>query len=125
MWVHRLSQVDTENRTAECANCGPVRLRKQGDKYRCAEGMKVQRRRDKIKAKYQIDWEAWEVLLIAQSGRCLICANPMTSPHVDHCHKTGEVRGLLCQTCNIGIGMFKDDPALLRAAAAYVGGVCL
>jgi len=120
MWVHRLSDVNIAERTATCANCGRVRLRKQGSKYRCAEGMKLQRRRNKVKAKYGITWQERDALLIAQSGRCAICRDPMLDPHVDHDHQTGEVRGLLCRPCNLGIGNFRDDPFLLHAAVDYL-----
>lgn len=57
-------------------------------------------------------------------GRCEICG--ATQPgghgewHVDHEHVTGVVRGLLCHGCNCGLGHFKDDPAILLAAASYV-----
>ena len=40
--------------------------------------------------------------------------------NVDHCHKTGLIRGLLCARCNKAIGWFGDDPALLEAAALYL-----
>ncbi len=40
--------------------------------------------------------------------------------HVDHCHTTGKVRGMLCSDCNTGLGKFKDGPALLRRAAEYL-----
>lgn len=66
----------------------------------------------------------------AQGGGCAICARPETATHqktglprelaVDHCHSSGLVRGLLCSDCNIGLGKFRDDPALLRAAIAYL-----
>lgn len=64
--------------------------------------------------------EDWWALLIAQSGRCAICCDPMTSPHVDHNHATEAVRGLLCDHCNHGLGKFRDDPGRLRAAADYL-----
>jgi len=60
-----------------------------------------------------------------QQGLCLICARGFENLlsrhiHVDHCHENGKVRGVLCQYCNIGIGNFRDDPSMLRAAADYL-----
>jgi hypothetical protein len=61
-------------------------------------------------------------LLARQDGRCAACQDVFRgSPHVDHSHRTGEVRGLLCGPCNTGLGQFRDDPARLRAAADYLG----
>jgi hypothetical protein len=62
-------------------------------------------------------------MLKAQGGQCAICReppNPKISLHVDHDHRTGRVRGLLCFTCNNGLGQLQDSPVLLRKAAAYV-----
>lgn len=68
-------------------------------------------------------------LLKEQKGLCKICGNPPTSPtrrglirdfNVDHCHTTGKVRGLLCDSCNIGIGLLGDNPALLKQAIIYL-----
>lgn len=68
-----------------------------------------------------MDLERFEAMLILQSGRCEICTAEFTeTPHVDHSHVTGRVRGLLCDSCNLGLGKFQDDPALLRLAAAYL-----
>jgi hypothetical protein len=54
-----------------------------------------------------------------QSDRCAICADP-SPQHLDHDHQTGCVRALLCQRCNHALGLFRDEPRFLRAAADYV-----
>lgn len=54
------------------------------------------------------------------SGSCHICGGYLKKPYVDHCHETGKVRGILCQVCNSGIGMFRDSPEILRAAIDYL-----
>jgi hypothetical protein len=55
----------------------------------------------------------------AHAGRCAVCQK--NSPlHIDHCHDTARVRGLLCQCCNMGLGLFRDNPAYLRRAADYL-----
>lgn len=58
-------------------------------------------------------------MLAAQGGLCAVCQEAL-AVHVDHDHATGAVRDLLCFNCNGGLGQFRDDPELLRAAAAYV-----
>jgi hypothetical protein len=55
----------------------------------------------------------------AQHDRCAICGAPAPQ-HLDHDHYSGRVRRLLCQRCNHGLGLFRDDPYLLRMAALYV-----
>ena len=57
--------------------------------------------------------------LKATVKQCVICGDE-TKLVVDHDHKTGEVRGLLCNHCNRGLGHFRDDPALLEFAAQYL-----
>ena len=63
--------------------------------------------------------EDYDALLARQGGVCAICRknHPLG---VDHCHLFNEVRGLLCNKCNLGLGMFDDDPDRLRAAADYL-----
>jgi predicted nucleic acid-binding Zn ribbon protein len=70
-------------------------------------------------------------LLLAQHERCAICGTddwggkgPL-GPQVDHDHATGRVRGVLCGNCNQGLGRFKDDPDLRRAAISYLEGLAL
>jgi hypothetical protein len=74
---------------------------------------------------YGITRDQYEALLEAQDNACAICRTTEwngkdNSPHVDHCHESGAVRGLLCNRCNNGLGRFRDDPSLLRAAANYL-----
>jgi len=58
--------------------------------------------------------------LARQNGACAICkTKPDHTLCVDHCHVTREVRGLLCRGCNLGLGNYKDDPRLLRAARPF------
>jgi len=79
-------------------------------------------RNGRLRRDYGLDIERFEAMVVAQDGRCAICRQPPGSKglHVDHHHVTGMVRGLLCGPCNMGLGQFRDDPALLRAAADYL-----
>ncbi len=67
----------------------------------------------------------YERLLAVQNGVCAICGNAPGDRHfgiltVDHDHKTGKVRGLLYNECNVGLGRFKEDVALLGRAIEYL-----
>jgi hypothetical protein len=77
---------------------------------------------------YGILSQAYEQLLITQGGLCAICAQPETriwkgtkvKLSVDHDHKTGQVRGLLCNQCNGMLGRFRDDVQILSRAINYL-----
>jgi DNA-directed RNA polymerase subunit M/transcription elongation factor TFIIS len=60
-----------------------------------------------------------EMTKLLESGKCAICGGD-TALGVDHSHETGEVRGLLCRTCNSGLGFFRDSPELLQKAIQYL-----
>ena len=66
--------------------------------------------------------EDWQFLWDLQSGECAACQIDLLQVKVcvDHDHKTNEVRGLLCNDCNHGLGKFKDDPESLMRAAQYL-----
>lgn len=65
--------------------------------------------------------EAVATAVQMQDNRCAICNKLMTKPHVDHKHGAVPVpRALLCCNCNLGLGHFKDNPDLLRAAVEYL-----
>jgi hypothetical protein len=75
-----------------------------------------------------ITYDDYKVLLDRQDGRCAICGRPeseLTIDHDhDHCHNSNGcrdcIRGLLCGTCNTGLGKFGDDPAILLRALSYL-----
>jgi hypothetical protein len=77
-------------------------------------------RKSRKLVKYGLSIEEFEYMLEDQGGLCQICQQEMTPPVVDHDHATGVVRGLLCVTCNAGIGMLKDDRELLQRAVDYL-----
>jgi hypothetical protein len=70
--------------------------------------------------KYGLTAAEFDAMLEKQEGKCAVCAVPLDEPHIDHCHETGLVRGLLCVTCNVGLGMFKDSFVLVENAANYL-----
>ena len=75
--------------------------------------------------RYGISKADYERMLADQGGVCAICKTSEPGGrdkvwHVDHCHNTNKVRGLLCGPCNRGLGQFRDDPKRLRAAADYL-----
>lgn len=55
-----------------------------------------------------------------QDGRCAICGSQGVKLCIDHCHKTGKIRGLLCNYCNTAIGSLFDDPEIMKKAIEYV-----
>lgn len=59
--------------------------------------------------------------IINDIKECVICGVEAELV-VDHCHRTGQVRGMLCNNCNMGLGHFKDDPMLLEFAKIYLLG---
>jgi hypothetical protein len=65
---------------------------------------------------------ARDVLTRWQQGCCAICQESGRQLVVDHDHATGQVRALLCPACNHGLGRFRDDPARLQRAIAYLTG---
>jgi hypothetical protein len=98
--------------SAYCKPCHNARSRASREKVGGSRSYHLTRR-------YGITAAEADHRLALQGGLCAICK---TAPaqHVDHDHATGAVRALLCFNCNGGLGQFKDDPHVLRAAAEYV-----
>ena len=128
-----------------CPKCGDVKplagfapyaALKCGYQSYCRSCLNV-RRRDSYDAKaqhyaaiqarqmnYGMSLEAFASLLCAQAGLCASCDDQLGPAgrmlHVDHCHATGTVRGLLCRGCNIAAGLVNDSPERLRLLALYL-----
>lgn len=88
----------------------------------------LRRREYKLQQQYGLTIAAYDALVEASNGLCAVCDKPprgvrsATKLHVDHCHNTGRVRGLLCHACNVALGMARDNPDTLRRLAVYLEG---
>jgi hypothetical protein len=117
---------------AECKSCWTERSVESFHKYKeyykeynknyCPNKKKS----SQLKYEYGITLEQYNQLLVEQEGSCSICksVSPNRSGsnyfHVDHCHITNKVRGLLCNSCNLGLGSFKDNTIILQKAIEYL-----
>lgn len=103
-----------------CRGCGG---RKDRDVQHC-DVCTERRRSNRLKSLYGISLEDYYELLAVHDGTCWICGKKEKLNHgvlvVDHDHKTGKVRGLLCDICNHGIGKFQDSVEILKRAAEYL-----
>lgn len=81
-------------------------------------------RKSRLKYYYGITIDDFDALVLKQNGCCAICgehqSNLKTVLYVDHDHETGEIRGLLCRNCNLGIGYLMDNTELLQSAIKYL-----
>jgi hypothetical protein len=83
----------------------------------------IQDKNNARKRKYGISNNEFLSLKSKQNGNCAICFNklkPGIYSHLDHCHKTGKIRGILCNTCNRGLGYLQDSQDNLKSALKYL-----
>jgi hypothetical protein len=82
------------------------------------------KRRDKaLNRQYGISLEKFEAIKKTQNNACCICGDSFSIgkfTHLDHCHKTNQIRGILCNHCNRGLGAFKDSIKILKSAQKYL-----
>jgi hypothetical protein len=113
-----------------CRTCGEIKPHSEwhrnatasdGLSTRCKACRAVQGRQSHLKREYGITEAERDGLIASQGGVCCICLAALPA-HVDHCHETGRVRGVLCFSCNAALGQFKDRPDVMRRAATYVEG---
>lgn len=110
-------------RKSICAVCE----RNRTARWRASAGVrhKHKARARYVYLKYNLTEQEYDSLLRQQDYKCAICKTDQTEClfqklHVDHCHTTGKVRGLLCHSCNNGLGKFKDNAESLQSAISYL-----
>ena len=120
-----------ENRDKACVQAGQYRrdnreqVNGMNKTYRRGNPVKVAAWQRKARLKrYGLTPQGYAKLLKEHKGLCRICQRPPNnrSLQVDHDHRTGVVRGLLCSSCNMALGLFSDNPESLRRAAHYLTG---
>lgn len=85
------------------------------------EKNKEKYRENRYKRKFGINMEVYKIKFEKQKGLCEICNKPSSlNLAVDHCHKTGKIRDLLCTACNRALGLFKEDKISLLKAIEYL-----
>lgn len=93
----------TDNRCKDC-------LAKKARKYRATKAGRDSLFKTRLKAR-GLTLDQWNTMLANQEGRCKLCPNTKgdrrSNLHIDHCHKTGRIRGLLCAPCNLALGHYE------------------
>lgn len=87
------------------------------------EKIKAIRKNGALKFYHGISTKKYEEMYATQLGQCSICLRPnlyKRGLHVDHDHKTGEIRSLLCHGCNTGLGNFREDIESMKRAIEYL-----
>jgi len=100
-------------------------FRKDENKYRniCKSCYYIQQKYNHLKRNYNITKEEYLELLKNQNNKCAICNKILDNSlytHLDHCHKSNIIRGILCNNCNHGLGKFKDSIQILKSAIKYL-----
>ena len=111
-----------------CKECGYKEKKNAYDTYRKAE-VCLSARKTRLKADYGMTIEQYDEMIKEQKGLCAICGRkPQKGGNqfvknflvIDHDHKTGKVRGLLCSECNLGLSKFEDNPKYFENAIKYL-----
>jgi hypothetical protein len=110
-------------RTQQWRRENPERYRAYRTEYNARPERKRRMRDAYYRRTFGISADEVDRLIAAQGGVCAICGTTPereASWHVDHCHQSGRVRGVLCLNCNQGLGKLGESPELLERAAAYL-----
>lgn len=107
-------------RTYLCNSCNSNKTKQWAEDN--PDKVKETRRKSKLKKKYGISVEDYDKMFAEQGGKCFLCnkEHERRPLNVDHCHKTGEVRKLLCDKCNLALGLVDDSVELLENFIRYL-----
>lgn len=104
-----------------CKQCHNLREKTKGFARRHASHMKERAKKTKC---HNLSLDQYNKMLLEQDGKCAACKQESTendsSLAIDHDHMTGEIRGLLCRTCNLALGLLKDDPSRIAGLLEYI-----
>ena len=105
-----------------CVECSKLRVRRH-EARRVKENPRYNQERH-LKRTFDMSLEEYDIMLASQGNSCPTCQSSFedVTPHVDHCHTTGEVRGILCGPCNQALGLTYDNPETLRRLIDYLKG---
>lgn len=96
---------------------------KQWTKQNPEKRKKIKRKYD-LKKSYGMTQEQYDNMLVKQQGLCAICNKQQKAISrrldIDHCHKTGKIRGLLCSKCNTALGLLNEDVEVFNKAVSYL-----
>jgi hypothetical protein len=93
--------------------------RRYSQKHR--EQISARQFKHRISARYGLSLEQYEELKAKYNGMCFLCDKYEGDKlHIDHCHETNKVRGMLCGSCNRGLGLLKDNVEVLKRAVKYL-----
>jgi len=122
----KMSDADRKHYRAAAAkrwrDKNPERVKEIARKYRAVRGKEMSRERY-LRTAYGLTTTAFSALLVGQGDACAICRTDSPNSHgwcVDHDHATGKVRGILCHSCNSGIGALQDSATVIEAALSYL-----
>ena len=120
--VDTICKVCNRKRVKEWRHLNPEKRKLQAKRE--SDPNKEYNRRKHLKHTYGITVEEYDELYMSQQGYCAICgihqSQTKTKFHLDHCHTTGKIRGLLCQHCNHLLGRARDSREILQNAIKYL-----
>lgn len=131
--VANREKIRAESKAYYAANKAKIQAKRKTEEAKKIRSLQTKKRRAEaphvfraswLRNKYGLTQEAWDILFTSQGNRCAICKSDKPGSargwHTDHCHETNNVRGILCRSCNTGLGKFKDDHKLLEYAIDYL-----